>query len=339
MASRLLQPCTTVLRFRQMNATPWYKAADSLALHTCRLFETDNLEEAREGISRVLQPHRLHLHATAIAPRWHMDFLRLGRIGIGTIAFGPATLQVPPLDGYHAIIFCLQGNGVLKAPRQERTIDRSHGLVCSPDEPLSGTFSDDCVQLIVQVERERLSEYTGRRQIRLLPSLDLNRARLQPWRRLLATVITDGEAIALARKQSDVAASYEQLLLQLLLAGQDMDVDPRRRQTVRPAALRRAVGFIREHFAAPLTLADIAEVSRVPERTLNEAFRQFEGVSPMRYLREVRLEAVRAALLRRCSNGSVTSVAMSAGFNHLGRFARDYRGRFGEAPSETMKRR
>jgi hypothetical protein len=35
---------------------------------------------------------------------------------------------------------------------------------------------------------------------------------------------------------------------------------------------------------------------------------------------------------------TVTSVAMGLGFNHMGRFSRDYRRRFGESPSRTFRR-
>jgi transcriptional regulator GlxA family with amidase domain len=37
-------------------------------------------------------------------------------------------------------------------------------------------------------------------------------------------------------------------------------------------------------------------------------------------------------------DGSVTSIALAAGFSHLGRFSHDYAERFGERPSETLKR-
>jgi transcriptional regulator GlxA family with amidase domain len=57
----------------------------------------------------------------------------------------------------------------------------------------------------------------------------------------------------------------------------------------------------------------------------------------MRYLRDARFERVREALLR-AQDQSVTQVAMRWGFYHLGRFAVDYRKRFGEMPSETQAR-
>ena len=59
----------------------------------------------------------------------------------------------------------------------------------------------------------------------------------------------------------------------------------------------------------------------------------------MRYVREARLDRVRNELRRSGGEANVTSVASQWGFTHLGRFAVDYRHRFGESPSQTARRR
>jgi hypothetical protein len=78
-------------------------AADALALRACRLFETNDLDDAQDRISRIMQPHRLQRHARGGTARSHMDFLRLRGVGIGTIAFGQGQIDVPPLDDYHLV--------------------------------------------------------------------------------------------------------------------------------------------------------------------------------------------------------------------------------------------
>src|SRR5690606_8249237 len=74
----------------------------------------------------------------------------------------------------------------------------------------------------------------------------------------------------------------------------------------------------------------------IAERTLNKHFRIFLGVSPMRYLQQLRLAAARETLLTGQAGLSVTEVAKHFGFNHFGRFAAQYRRSFGEAPSATL---
>jgi len=62
-------------------------------------------------------------------------------------------------------------------------------------------------------------------------------------------------------------------------------------------------------------------------------------MSPIRYLRTARYEKVREALHRAEPGENVTEIAARWGFNHLGRFSVDYRRRFGENPSSTLRQR
>ncbi|MBP0491179.1 AraC family transcriptional regulator [Pararoseomonas indoligenes] len=309
---------------------------DRLALRACRLFETSDAEEARERISRVMQPHGLRLEGRleGPAPRFHMDFLRLRGVGLGTIAFGPASIEVPPLDGYHLLVLCLSGGAVLRAGGAELVVDRERGALCPAGQPLSGRFSADCEQLILRIDRDRLLTFTGGRMGRLAAPLDLRSARLRPWLSVLRGLAGDADAVRLIGEDQSVAADYEQLLLRLLLAGQE-EAAPAR-DTVRPAALRRALGFLQARATEPLTLADIATAAGVPERTLHEAFRRHLGTTPLRHLRDLRLDRARARL--RAGGEGVTEAALAVGFTHLSRFAGDYVARFGERPSETLRR-
>lgn len=85
-------------------------------------------------------------------------------------------------------------------------------------------------------------------------------------------------------------------------------------------------------------MADLAAHCGVAERTLNEHFRSFLEMSPMRYFRRLRLSAAREALLTGRPGISVTKVAKGFEFNHFGRFSAQYRRAFGEAPSKTLNR-
>jgi AraC-like DNA-binding protein len=313
-------------------------AADDLALRACRLFETDDLDDAQDRISRIMQPHRLQRHARGGTARSHMDFLRLGGVGLGTIAFGEGRIDVPPLDDYHLAVFCLTGSAQLRTGRSDMQIDTAQGIVCPANQPLSGQFSSDCEQFVMRIDKNRLARFGGQSAPRLVTRLDLRSPRLQPWMSALRHVVTDAVVVQLIQTSPHVAADYEQLLLRLFLAGQEQADTIRDRIQVRPASLRRAAAFILANAAAPITLADIAIAAGVPERTLHDAYCRFEGVSPMQALRDIRLDRVRAQLHAAGPAGNVTAIALGAGFTHLGRFAQAYAARFGERPSETLRR-
>jgi AraC family ethanolamine operon transcriptional activator len=103
------------------------------------------------------------------------------------------------------------------------------------------------------------------------------------------------------------------------------------------AVYRTARGYVEDRLAddAPTTIVDICREIRVSERTLQYAF--YAYISPHAYLRICRLNRARAGLTQpSTAKTTVTEVAIGHGFFHLGKFARDYRLHFGEAPSTTL---
>lgn len=104
--------------------------------------------------------------------------------------------------------------------------------------------------------------------------------------------------------------------------------------------VRGAEEFLRAHLARPITRDELCEALAVSRRKLQDAFVAVLGMSPSAYLKMRRLVLARRALLAdEGGTPQVKSVALSHGFWHFGYFARDYRGLFGETPSQTLARR
>ncbi len=88
-----------------------------------------------------------------------------------------------------------------------------------------------------------------------------------------------------------------------------------------------------------LSIAELSRQIGTPERTLRNAFQRCYGLSPVEYLRILRLHQARRLLLASCPDQStVTQIAFGLGFWELGRFAGAYRQLFGELPSETLRK-
>ena len=85
-------------------------------------------------------------------------------------------------------------------------------------------------------------------------------------------------------------------------------------------------------------LSELCATANVSERTLQYAFQEIMGMSPLTYLHRLRLHRARDEL-RNAKTGSttVTDVAMNWGFWHFGEFSRAYKNCFGEVPSITLK--
>ena len=105
--------------------------------------------------------------------------------------------------------------------------------------------------------------------------------------------------------------------------------------------VNRACEFIGACLAAHKvpSMVDLCTQCETPERTLQYCFLRELGVTPMAYLRTVRLNRVRAALLSaEPPRRTITQIATDFGFVHLSRFAAHYKNMFGELPSETLAR-
>ena len=89
-----------------------------------------------------------------------------------------------------------------------------------------------------------------------------------------------------------------------------------------------------------LYVSDLCRATGVGERTLELAFKQTLGLTPVAYLARLRLHRVRDALQTPSRSAkTVSSIALDWGFWHFGEFSRAYRACFGELPSETLRRK
>lgn len=103
--------------------------------------------------------------------------------------------------------------------------------------------------------------------------------------------------------------------------------------------VRRSQELLLQQPEQPLSILQICEQLRVSRRTLQNSFQHVTGLRPVEYLRNVRLNAVRRALLASSvAEGNVSELAGRLGFFHLSHFAAHYRDLFGEYPSATRRK-
>jgi AraC-like DNA-binding protein len=100
--------------------------------------------------------------------------------------------------------------------------------------------------------------------------------------------------------------------------------------------VRDAMAYIHEHYADPLTRAQIAAHVAITERYLTHCFRQELGVTPVTYLNRYRV--TRARHLLEQGGKTITEVALAVGFSDSSYFNRVFRQEVGVTPSEWRKR-
>lgn len=112
----------------------------------------------------------------------------------------------------------------------------------------------------------------------------------------------------------------------------------------RPAVSRQAIisscrDLIEELAGRDIRVADLAAKAGVSERTLRQAFHDYYGVGPVRYLQFRQLHQVHRAL-QEADPGTigVGDVLVQHGIWEFGRFAARHRRLFGELPSQTLRK-
>jgi AraC-like DNA-binding protein len=106
-----------------------------------------------------------------------------------------------------------------------------------------------------------------------------------------------------------------------------------------PATVRDAAAYIDAHAHQPVTVPEIAAAAGLTVRALQDAFRRHYGITPVRYLRRVRLEYAHLELHNADPRDGVTvaSVARKWGWASASRFAAAYQQRFSVPPGHTLR--
>lgn len=174
-----------------------------------------------------------------------------------------------------------------------------------------------------------------------LAAIRVNPTRLARFARRISWVLDAATVYPKCFQQADIRAVAEIGLICAvaeLLCAWNQPLEHPDSAARRDKAIGNVEAYISQHYAQPITLVDLCQVGRLKIRALQYAFGEKYGVSPMAYLKLVRLD--RARRLLQCADPRVTGVsdvALQAGFWHFSQFALDYRRMFGESPSQTLR--
>ena len=222
----------------------------------------------------------------------------------------------------------------------------SRGSILSPTLGTRMTWNEGCEKLIVLIRREALEA-----QFEALTHAPMQTIEFETGVELSdmagQAILRHAHLMLDAAEASDcVPDAYRTLLRDglttLLLSKLPSSVSAifaRPIPSADPIAVRRAQEFMAANAEHAISMAEIAAASGVSLRSLQDAYRKARGVTLGEGLLALRLDRFRRALLSMESHGSVADAAFAAGFGHLGRAAAAYRERYGEAPSETLRRR
>jgi AraC-like DNA-binding protein len=333
-----------------MTASPARVAPRCRALPEVSVRSLD-VDEAREVGSRVYHRHRVTVLGDTARFAMTLDATTLGPLTIGWLTYDTAVRLESTHAGHYQVNIATEGRMLATSGGREVVAGPGVATVYRPDQPAAFSGWDvPAPVLAVRIARraldhelEQLLDRPLRRPPELALDMDVATGRGAQWLALVHSLAGDLASDSALIRQPMVAAPFAHAVMSgLLLAARheyrDALVAPS--AVVGSPTVRAAQAFIEANADQPLTVVDIARAAGVGVRGLQQGFQRALEMSPMQYLRQVRLRQVHREL--RAADPATTTVGQVAarwGFRHQGRFAAEYRRRYGVAPADTLRSR
>ena len=322
-------------------------SAAELPLAAFQSFRTSDLDEARHHATGLLSAHGLEPMGkeARLDVRYHC--VNLVDTSIICAQYGAAVRLDPgALEDFYLVGMPLLGTSTVACDGREVLTHPGLASVQSCTQPMITEWREDCQKLSIKISRaaleRRVAELTGRPLKKPLVfdlALDLERGPGQTWQRLLGFLLAELSPESVYLSSQAARRSLDETLISTLLFSQRhsysdaLFTEP---ALAAPRHVRRAEEIVAADPASRHTLTDLAAQAGTSIRALQAGFRRYRGITPVEFIRSQRLEKARRTLLNAAPGTRITEVAFDAGYEHLGRFARDYRQRYGESPSHTL---
>ncbi|WP_166355552.1 AraC family transcriptional regulator [Phytoactinopolyspora limicola] len=323
----------------------------ALPLERFRVFRSQDLEETRETVARILCEHRLDLVGKEQKLDARMHSHRIGQIVANFISYG-GNVYIEPgwLGTFYLVQIPLSGRSLVQCGGRRVYSTSTVATVISPTEYLRQTWSPDCAQIVMRIERSALHAHLRDllgvplwEPLVFEPEFHITKGFGASWVRSFHGLIQELEHPESLLFNRQAARQVEFSVMSGLLAAQPHNysklLEDKRPLMVSSRPVNIARQMIDSHPEWSHTVRSLARHAHVSERTLQAGFNQYLHRSPKAYLTDVRMQRAYDEL-RAAERGTVTvaSVARRLSFHHVGRFAVEYKKRFGESPSETLRK-
>ncbi|WP_378144414.1 AraC family transcriptional regulator [Cnuibacter sp. UC19_7] len=306
-------------------------------------------DEACELAGRVFHAHRLEPRVSG-GFAFSMTSDTVGPITVGELRYGSGVaIRTAEYRTAYQVNQAVEGTLRTSSGSERSEISERRAAVYRPDRPtVIAGWERPATMLAVKIQRTPLEQFVdsfmgeprGGDPLPFVMSLDTTTVAGRAWRdslRRLRSAARAGIAESAVLRSVLVDDCFT-ALTRAALRGPGETGGSAQAPAAGRSAYSRALELIHAAAAEPLTLPLLAAYAGVSGRALQLAFQQHLHTTPMRYLRQVRLDRARRELRRGDEGDGVGEVARRAGFGHTGRFAAEYAVRFGESPSETLRR-
>lgn len=305
------------------------------------ILATNDLDEACTRLGEVFCSHRVEFTTRNRTLSVAHEGLSWGKVSFHRLRYGGVVrLLAPEMGNFFLFQVPLSGAFRIWRNRAAADVGERQAYAVNPGETFAKDWDIDGDQLIIRIERVALEAYA-----RILVGSDIKGP--IHFKPVVVDEVSD-RLLSLEQYVRHVPGTpahlkrqIEELVISTILISFPNTISnilSRPAGACAPFYVKRVEDAIESSPLAEMSLQDMANVAGVSVRTLYYGFQKFRDTTPLAYLKNKRLDiAKQKLLLGDPRHTSVTSVALECGFTHLGKFASNFRRRFGRAPSSVLR--
>lgn len=314
------------------------------------LLESHDIDELQDILSKANGIDRVELVGKGKVIDVKANGLMLDGMYLGNFEYDGAETKYFSSDGADILQLIIISSGIGQAEYRNQTFEMSNKVGFMRDYrqahvSTAGKIDGLGMQLPIERIKEHACRLLGEGAHKIVPNFEMNFNLSSPngihISNTLSYIADAMNTIDMESQNNIIIKSFSDLMLtqvlQLipnsyssLLAG-NKNIYPL------PRYLKRARDYIHVHAASPITLEKLVEHSGCSYRTLQIAFKETYEMTPMEYVKYVRLSFAHEDLLKADEGSSVRDIALKWGFTHMGWFSKKYTEQFGVLPSQTLR--
>lgn len=255
-----------------------------------------------------------------------------------------STAPTPPTHGLYQPMLCFVLQGGKRVIIGDRMIDyrAGHFLVASVDLPVIGQVTeastekpymvvglklDPAAIAALLIDLPHAGEGPGEAGISISAmTADL----LDPLLRMMRLLDTPGDVPVMAPMLE------REILYRVLQGPQGAILRQIARSDSRLSQVRRAIEWIRQNYAEPLRVEQLAGLAGMSASSFHRHFKAVTAMSPLAYHKQIRLQEARRRLI--AAPAEAARVAYAVGYESASQFSREYARMFGRPPMRDAAR-
>jgi AraC-like DNA-binding protein len=241
-----------------------------------------------------------------------------------------------------AVCIVAQGAKTVMLGREVYSYDASCLVAYAVDLPLAGQVirasqREPFLVLVLKLDPYKIAELTLKVYPHGVPSPQSSRGVIVGQ---TTTAIVDAAArlVELMAEPADVdllaPLVVDEVLIRLLRSAIGPRVAQMGQHESGVQRVAKAVSWLREHFAQPMTLEALADLVHMSVSSFHQHFKAVTAMTPLQYQKVLRLQEARRLMLSRMMDAG--SAARQVGYLSASQFSREYTRLFGAAPTRDV---